>query len=102
MDYEKYSKQKFDSLGLNSVDARKLADELRKDVAAEIHDAVLVAFSQVIERLNSQGHNLRSDEIDIGDIGFRDESVEEACHLRLACDVVISAGYSHLWQPQEK
>lgn len=95
MNYEKYSKQKFDALGLNSPAARKLADELQDDVTEEIHGAVLAAFTRVVEALNARGHHLKADEIRIGDIAFRDESIGGQCYLRLGCDVVISAGYSH-------
>ena len=96
MNFEKYSKRQFDSLGLDTPAARKLADELQDDVTEEIHSAVLAAFQNVVERLNAQGHNLKTDgEIRAGDIPFRDEPVEGQCYLRLGCDVVISAGYSH-------
>ena len=58
MDFEKYSKQQFESLGLNTPAARMLADELQDDVNAEIHAVVLPAFLNIIERLNAQGHRL--------------------------------------------
>lgn len=96
MNFEKYSKRQFDSCSLNTPAARTLADQLEKDVAEEIHAAVLAAFQSVVERLNAQGHNLKQyGEICAGDIAFRDESVEGQCYLRLGCDVVISAGYAH-------
>ena len=96
MNFEKYSKRQFDSLGLNTPAARKRADELQNDVTEEIHSAVLAAFQNVVERLNARGHNLTPyEEIRAGDITFRDEPIEGQCFLRLACDVVISAGYSH-------
>ena len=96
MDFEKYSKQQFESRGLDSPAARELADELQDDVAKEIHSSVLAAFLKVVEGLKAQGHSLRPyDEISIGDISFRDERVEGQCFLRLACDSTISAGYSH-------
>ena len=96
MNFEKYSKQQCESHGLNTPAARKLADELQEDVTEEIHAAVLAAFLNVVERLNAQGHDLKPyDEIRAGDISFRDESVEGQCYLRLACNVVVSAGYSH-------
>jgi hypothetical protein len=95
MDFEKYSKQQFEARGLDTPAARQLADELRDDAAKEIHGAVLAAFMKVIEGLNARGHNLTPyGEVQVGDIPFRDESGEGRCDLRLACDVVISAGYS--------
>jgi hypothetical protein len=96
MNFEKYSKQDFDALGLDSQSARELADELQDDVAKEIYDAILPKLLRIIEGLNARGHHLKPyDEIRVGDISFRDESAEGECRLRLACDVVISAGYSH-------
>jgi hypothetical protein len=96
MNFEKYSKQQFESLGLNSPAARQLAEKLQDDVTEEIHAEVLAAFLNVVKGLNAQGHNLIPDgEIRAGDISFRDESVEGQCYLRLGCDVVISAGYAH-------
>ena len=95
MNFEKYSKSQFASLGLDTPGARQLADELQDDVNEELHTAVLPAFLNVVERLNAQGHNLTAyDDIHAGDISFRDEPADGECYLRLGCDVVISAGYS--------
>jgi hypothetical protein len=95
MDFEKYSKQHFESLGLNSPAARRLADELQDDVNAEIHAVVLPAFLNIVQRLNAQGHRLEMyDETRVGDITYRDEPVDGQSYLRLACDTVISAGYA--------
>ena len=96
MNFEKYSKQQFELLGLNNPAARKLADELEVDVNEEIHAAVLPAFMSIVERLNAQGHNLTvDDQIRVGDIAFRDEPIEGQCSLRLGSYVAISAGYAH-------
>lgn len=96
MNFETYSKKQFESLGLNTPDARKLADQLQADVNEVVHEAVLPAFSNVIKRLNAEGHNLTNyDDIRAGAISFRDEPTEGQCHLRLVCDVVISAGYAN-------
>lgn len=77
MNFEKYSKQQFESRGLNTPAARQLADELQDDVAREIHIAVLEEFRKIIDALNAKGHNLQVyGEIQIGDIPFRDESCQ--------------------------
>jgi hypothetical protein len=95
MNFKKYSKQAFENCGLNTLEARKLADELENDVKQEIHMIVLDELRKIIDALNAQGHNLTVyGEIKIGDIPFRDESKDGQCNLRLGCDVVISAGYS--------
>lgn len=95
MNFKKYSKQAFEDSGLNTPEARKLANELENDVAQEIHMTVLEEFRKIIDALNAQGHNLEVyGEMKIGDIAFRDEPKDGQCKLRLGCDVVISAGYS--------
>jgi hypothetical protein len=102
MNFEKYSKQQFDSLGRNSAAARQRADELENDVNAEIHAAVFPAFMNIVARLNAQGHNLTVFDPTVpGDITFRDEPIDGGCNLRLACTVVISAGYAHTMTTDE-
>jgi hypothetical protein len=96
MNFEKYSKEKFASLGLNTPAARTLADELQVDVNKVIQPAVGPAFLNVVEQLNAQGHNLKiTDDSSAGDVSFRDEPIKDQCCLRLSCDVMISAGYAH-------
>ena len=102
MNFEKYSKPQFDSRGLNTSAARKLADKLEDDVTEEIHAVVLAAFQSVVARLNAQGHNLKQyGEIYAGDISYRDEPIDGECFLRLGCDFVISAGYAHTTRVDE-
>jgi hypothetical protein len=95
MKFEKYSKQQFELVGRDTPAGRQLADELQAEVNEHVHAAVLPVFMNIVDRLNAEGHNLTAyDPIVAGDITFRDESSESDCHLRLACDVVISAGYA--------
>jgi hypothetical protein len=78
MDFEKYSKQNSILCGVNLDTTRKLADDLQNDVNKEIHTAVLTAFLNVIEKLNTLGHHLTPyDEISPGEISFRDEPTEK-------------------------
>ena len=96
MNYKKYSKKNFAELGRNTPEARTLADQLEKDVTLELHKIILPKFQEIISKLNAIGHNLRPyEEIEPGDISFRDEALEKDCYLRLACDFVISSGYAH-------
>lgn len=102
MNFEKYSKQEFESRGLSTPAARKLADELESDVNEELHAALLPAFTNIIEGLNAQGHNLTIyDPINPGDVSFRDEPGDGDCYLRLGYYVVVSAGYAHTMTTDE-
>jgi hypothetical protein len=102
MDFDKYSKAAFESCGLNSEAARALADQLQADVNTELHAAVFSAFQKVITELNARGHHLTLyGEIRPGDVSFWDQTRHDDCQLRLAYDVVISAGYSHTVTPQQ-
>ena len=92
MNFEKYSKQRFELLGLDTPDARKLADDLQGDVNEEIHPAVRDALLNVIDQLKVQGHKVSVIDDRPGDISFHDGN---QCRLRLGCNVVISAGYGH-------
>ena len=102
MDFEKYSKHQFEALGLNTLAARRLADELQDDVNSEIHAVVLPAFLNIVKRLNAEGHHPEMyDETRVGDITYRDEPIDGQCSLRLACDTVISAGYADTMTVEE-
>jgi hypothetical protein len=92
MNFERYSKSEFESLTAHPAAARRLADQLQDDVVQEVHEAAYTAFLRVVDGLNAKGHDLRLEEISPGEIAYRDQ-VEGYCNLRLACDVVISAGY---------
>ena len=90
----------FAERGIDSLAARELADELQDDVAAELDAVISATFQKVVDALNAQGHNLALyGKAKVGDISFRDELQEDCCFLRLACDVVISAGYAHTEPP---
>jgi hypothetical protein len=102
MDYDKYSKAAFDACGLNNEAARKLSDQLQKDVNAELHPVILAAFERIVCGLNGRGHNLCPyGEIRAGDVSFWDQTMHRDCKLRLAYDVVISAGYAHTVTPEQ-
>ena len=95
MSLHSYSKQEFEARGANTVAARELASELQREVLVRVHQAALQEFSRAVSELNSLGHNLQIyGEIVPGDISYRDESVPGQCHLRLGCDLIISAGYA--------
>ena len=87
MNYREYSKGAFEKL--NPIEARNLADKLQEDVLVELHAAVSNKFIEVVNKLNAEGHSLSPyTETIPGDIHYRDLS-----SLRLALDLIISAGY---------
>jgi hypothetical protein len=96
MEYSKYSKEEFDKAGINSGQARVLADNLQEDVLQELNKEIEAAFLKIVSRLNDEGHDLSPyTKLVPGEYAFRGKENNGNCGLRLACDVVISAGYSH-------
>jgi hypothetical protein len=96
MEYSKYSKKEFEKAGINSTHARALADKLQEDVLLELHNEIEAAFLKVVSRLNKEGHDLSLyGKLAPGEYEFRGKQKNGNCGLRLACDVIISAGYSH-------
>ena len=93
METEKYSRDAFERLKERQA-VRNLADQLQAEVLRELHPAVEKAFTKIIEQINAKGHGLTLYEKSPGELAFRDEKVRGQCLLRLACDVVISAGYA--------
>lgn len=100
MNYDKYSQEQFEALGVSTPEGRVLADQLQDDVCQELHKVILPKFKEIVSKLNARGHSLDPyDEIQPGEIAYRDEPSEGQCRLRLACDTVVSAGYAHVtWE----
>ena len=102
MDYTGYAQSKFDRLGLDSPEAKALARQLEEEVTGELHQAIMPVFERIIAGLNSMGHNLTIyGDVMAGDVAYRDQTGPEECHLRLAYDIIVSAGYGHLIHPEE-
>ena len=94
MDTEQFSSEAFQRLE-SPVFSRALADRLRDAVLRELEPAVAEAFSKVVAALNANGHNLTPyGEQGAGEMALRDEPHPGQCRLRLACDIIISAGYA--------
>jgi hypothetical protein len=96
---QRFSSSAFESCGLDSDEARKLADLLAIEVEMEMQEAVKTKLSAIVGRLNEMGHNLKPEQIALGVLSYRDD-YEDAqryhCKLRVAVDVIISTGYAHL------
>ncbi len=97
---ERFSAEAFISFGIDTDEAQNLAELLAEEVANELHEVVTAKVIEIVKKLNSMGHSLKSEyESKVGDISFRDDSFEDGkyqCKLRLGVDTVISTGYSHL------
>ena len=92
----RFSKTRFEEAERSDPGARRLADDLQEEVLKLLQDGVLKTMQEIVELLNQNGHRLTPYERQLGCIAFRDDrGVDEtyACDLRLAVDVVVSAGY---------
>jgi hypothetical protein len=97
----RFSVEAFEALGTDTDESRQLAQLLGNDIQNEIHKAVLPKLEEMIQELNSLGHNLRPyGDQQPGDVSFRDDSLGPAgykCNLRVSVDFIVSTGYSHLF-----
>jgi len=105
---EKFSYGSFKKLGLDSDEARKLADELQLTVTKEFHDVLERKMTEIITDLNDMGHALQPFEHDTEeafiDFEYRDHNnsgvdclqSDYVCKLRLGLSLVVSAGFGHL------
>jgi len=102
---DRFSAEAFEKCGPDSDAARKLSDDLADEIQKQVHTATTEYMEKIIRKLNSMGHNLKPyGEIRPGDISYRDDAGHGAaytCKLRLAADTVVSAGYSHLTNPED-
>jgi len=86
MNFDKYSRSSFEKL--NPKEARALADEVQELVQLELDKSIKDAFTKIIEKFNSVGHNLTIYDESPGDFAYRDSD-----GFRLAVDTVISSGF---------
>ncbi|MGH3070915.1 MAG: hypothetical protein ACRDNB_01435 [Gaiellaceae bacterium] len=104
---DQFSAAAFSNAGLNSEDARQLADALEVAVQRELDEALQEAMSQIVAKLNSMGHNLTPElPFESGEMSFFDhDPASDQWHketkLRLALDTTVSAGYHHFTDPAE-
>jgi hypothetical protein len=96
---ERFSSSAFASAGLDSEEARALADLLAEEVEKEMHDVVEAHFTTIVKRLNEMGHKLKPEVVTPGELTYRDDYDDEQgyhCKLRVAFDSTVSTGYAHL------
>lgn len=96
---ERFSAARFAVLGVDTLAARRLAEELSEAISDELHEAVAVVIKGVVARLNAMGHALKVEQFVPGDVSYRDDFEDKAgyhCRLRLAVDTIVSSGYAHL------
>ena len=96
---ERFSAFAFASCGIDSKEARLLADLLAEEIQKEMQDVIARHCKSIIQRLNAMGHNLKPEVITLGELSYRDDYEDETgyhCKLRVALDLVVSTGYAHL------
>jgi hypothetical protein len=101
---ERFSASAFASCGLDSEEARALADLLAEEVEKEMQVVVEPHFADIIKRLNEMGHQLKPEVVALGELTYRDDYEDEQgyhCKLRVAFDSTISTGYAHLISTSE-
>lgn len=98
---DRFSLEKFESLGEDTAAAEELAEALSSEIQKEIHETILKEFIGIIGKLNKLGHNLSVyEDIQFGNYAFRDDFTDEnnnyKCRLRVALDFTVSTGFSNL------
>jgi hypothetical protein len=93
----RFGKERFRVEAEVSPGARDLADQLQAEVVQLLQDCVTTKMREIVSALNEQGHQLHFYyPPEPGHVAFRDDcrsgSTNE-CDLRLAVDVVVSAGF---------
>jgi hypothetical protein len=96
---DKFSAASFASCGIDSEEARLLADRLAEEVLKELHKVIEERFTDIVRRLNQMGHQLMPEVVALGELTYRDDYNDEQgyhCKLRVAFDGIVSTGYAHL------
>jgi len=97
IDYDKYTSGNFAALGLNTPESEKLAADLAAEVLGALHQAILPTFERIVDEFNARGHAMTLwNASEQGEVAYRHEIGDGENGLRLAFDIVISSGYSHL------
>jgi hypothetical protein len=96
-DLTRFSEAAFAACQGDQKRQRELADALQTEVQMELQEVMLAKWLEIIARLNALGHELRQYDVsDPGLVVYRDDDTTGSgydCKLRLACDIIISAGY---------
>jgi hypothetical protein len=93
----RFGKERFQVEAEASPGARHLADQLQTEVVQLLQDCVVTKMRDIVSALNEQGHQLHVYyPPEPGHLAFRDNCRSggtNECDLRLAVDVVVSAGF---------
>lgn len=93
----RFGKERFRVEAEISPGARHLADQLQAEVLQLLQDCVTTKMRDIVTALNEQGHQLHLYyPPEPGHLAFRDDcgrSGTNECDLRLAVDVLVSAGF---------
>jgi hypothetical protein len=94
MDFDRYARAAFEASAASPDALRALADQLQDDILSELDRVLSERFAVIVAELNRRGHNLTAyDDQSPGEEHARDYTDPNRCALRLAYDVIISAGF---------
>jgi hypothetical protein len=102
---DRFSAAAFSNAGLNTDEARQLADALEVAVQLELDDGLQEAMSRIVAKLNSMAHNLAPElPFESGQLSFFDhDAASDQWHketkLRLALDTTCLRGLPPLHRP---
>jgi hypothetical protein len=101
---KRFSAAAFAARGLDTEEARALADLLREEIEKEMQDVVEAHFTGIIKRLNQMSHKLKPEVVALGELIYRDDYEDEQgyhCKLIVAFDFTVTTGYAHLSNPED-
>ncbi|MBD2494278.1 hypothetical protein [Nostoc sp. FACHB-280] len=95
---ERFSAQSFAECGLDTDEARELANLLADEILNELKLIIKPQLLQIINHLNNEGHNISLSEETKDYIAFCDHCLEPDNYykLKIDFDMIVATGYAHL------
>jgi len=100
IEIEKYSKERFESIKHDPLALKVLLEQLQTDVAIECKSVIMSKMTEIVEELNSVGHNLKDNEFEEPEetdfCEFHNDDSSETCGFRLGTYFTVCTGYYKL------
>ena len=92
---ERFSAKNFEKCGWKTKESRLLANELTQEIQKELHEVLKSAFSDIIQRLNVLGHDLKLYDEEPANYHYREYSSTDRANYKMlvALDTVVTVGY---------